>query len=191
MDMGDMDMGGGDSSMDMTMKGHMTPYFHFTSGESLFFETWTPSSKGALAGAALALVVLALFERWLSATRMILEAHWNQRTLALMHSSSKREKSSEDDEMTSSSSHQSAQHSSTDSKSQRSSPIRRTIMPFIPSHDLTRGALYALQSLVSYLLMLAVMTFQVAYIIAIVVGLGLGEVIFGRMKYMKAPTNIY
>lgn len=49
------------------------------------------------------------------------------------------------------------------------------------SHDLPRGVLYALQALLAYLLMLSVMTFQAAYIIAIVLGLGLGEVLFGRL----------
>ena len=33
----------------------------------------------------------------------------------------------------------------------------RLIAPFIPSHDLTRGALYTLQALLSYALMLVVM----------------------------------
>jgi len=58
---------------------------------------------------------------------------------------------------------------------------RRTIPPFVLSHDAARGALYSLQALLSYALMLAVMTFQAAYIISIVIGLGLGEILFGRI----------
>lgn len=46
-------------------------------------------------------------------------------------------------------------------KSQGSSaPLRRaprTIPPFIPAHDIPRGALYAFQALLTYALMLAVM----------------------------------
>ncbi|TFK88567.1 hypothetical protein K466DRAFT_66691 [Polyporus arcularius HHB13444] len=56
----------------------------------------------------------------------------------------------------------------------------RTIPPFIPSHDVPRGVLFALQALLYYALMLAVMTFQAAFIISIIVGLMIGEVLFGR-----------
>ncbi|KAJ6605126.1 Ctr copper transporter family-domain-containing protein [Mycena sp. CBHHK59/15] len=52
--------------------------------------------------------------------------------------------------------------------------------PFIPAHDVPRGALYALQVVLGYAIMLAVMMFQVAYIISIVAGLGVGEMLFGR-----------
>jgi len=56
----------------------------------------------------------------------------------------------------------------------------RTIVPFIAKHDIPRGVIYALQALLGYILMLAIMTFQAAYLISIVIGLGLGEVLFGR-----------
>ncbi|KAJ7112860.1 Ctr copper transporter family-domain-containing protein [Mycena crocata] len=52
--------------------------------------------------------------------------------------------------------------------------------PFILAHDFPRGVLYALQALLGFVLMLAVMTFQVAYIIAVVAGFGVGEMLFGR-----------
>ena len=76
---------------------------------------------------------------------------------------------------------------------------RRITPPFIWTHDLARGAFFAFQALLAYLLMLAVMwvgsplapstlsdsrgphrTFQAAYIITIILGLGIGEVLFGR-----------
>ena len=88
--------------------------------------------------------------------------------------------------------------------SSRASRSPRVIPPFIPSHDFTRGILFAFQALLQYLLMLAVMwvifrfkmilritsracadnlhrTFQAAYFISIVGGLGIGEMLFGRM----------
>lgn len=37
-------------------------------------------------------------------------------------------------------------------------PRRRTIPPFVVSHDVPRGILYAVQMLISYLLMLAIMS---------------------------------
>lgn len=74
----------------------------------------------------------------------------------------------------------------------------RTITPFIATHDIPRGILYSLQMFMMYLLMLAVMcaqslymfslllkyssrTFQAAFFISIVVGLGIGEMLFGRL----------
>ena len=86
----------------------------------------------------------------------------------------------------------------------RSGRVSRTSPPFVASHDLPRGVMFAFQALLAYLLMLAVMcaplpsyltfshqltlilssrTFQAAYIISIIVGLGLGEVLFGRSGY--------
>jgi copper transporter 1 len=57
----------------------MTPYFHFTGGDYLYFRSWHPSSHGAIAGASIALVVLAIFERSLNATRGVMDAHWRRR----------------------------------------------------------------------------------------------------------------
>lgn len=56
----------------------MTPYLHFTGGDPLYFKSLAPSSKGAIAGAAIVLVLLAILERALSAGRGIMEAHWRQ-----------------------------------------------------------------------------------------------------------------
>jgi len=57
----------------------MTPYFHFTGGDHLFFKSWRPSSRGAIAGASLALVVLAVLERFLHATRGVMDTRWKRR----------------------------------------------------------------------------------------------------------------
>jgi hypothetical protein len=75
-------------------------------------------------------------------------------------------------------------------------------LAFQVSRDATRGVLYSLQASLVYAPMLAVMwaaspfplslsiytfpglrTFQAAYIISNIVGLGLGEVLFGRLAY--------
>ncbi|KAF8273769.1 Ctr copper transporter [Lactarius quietus] len=144
------------SRMDMMM-----PYLHFTGGDNLFFKSWRPSSNGAIAGASIALVFLAILERSLFSTRGALEARWRRRKPA-----AKEEDVFEDE------------------PGPTRSPIvqqRRTIPPFVFSHDIVRGALYSLQALLSYALMLAVMTFQAAYIISIIIGLGLGEILFGRI----------
>lgn len=57
----------------------MAPYLHFVTGDCLYFKTWQPTSAGAIAGACIGLILLALFDRWLAATRGILDVHWRQR----------------------------------------------------------------------------------------------------------------
>ncbi|WRT69170.1 uncharacterized protein IL334_006154 [Kwoniella shivajii] len=52
--------------------------------------------------------------------------------------------------------------------------------PFTWAVDLPRGLLQALQVLIHYLLMLVVMTFNIWWIISVVVGSGVGEMLFGR-----------
>lgn len=58
----------------------MTPYLHFMTGDYLYFKAWQPTSAGAIAGACIGLVVVALFDRWLAATRGVLDLHWRQRS---------------------------------------------------------------------------------------------------------------
>lgn len=174
------------SSMDMMM---MTPYLHFTGGDNLLFKTLTPSSHGAIAGACLVLVAIAIFERWVAATRGILTDHWRRRAFSILagcHPANDSQASSPS--LENKDNGLDIEEVNVNSLSRKypgpvfclQRPIR-TVEPFMLSHDLPRGVLYALQALLAYLLMLSVMTFQAAYIIAIVLGLGLGEVLFGRL----------
>jgi solute carrier family 31 (copper transporter), member 1 len=55
------------------------PYLHFTGGDYLYFKSWHPSSHGALAGASIALIILAILERLLHATRRAMDARWRRR----------------------------------------------------------------------------------------------------------------
>ena len=57
----------------------MTPYLHFTGGDHLYFKSWHPSSHGAIAGASIALLILAILERFLHATRGAVDDRWNSR----------------------------------------------------------------------------------------------------------------
>ncbi|ORY33102.1 Ctr copper transporter family-domain-containing protein [Naematelia encephala] len=52
--------------------------------------------------------------------------------------------------------------------------------PFRLDVDLPRGLLQALQTLMHYLLMLVVMTFNIWWLVSVVVGAGVGEMLFGR-----------
>ncbi|KAJ6515669.1 CTR copper uptake transporter [Mycena sanguinolenta] len=126
-------------SMDGTTMttGMMMPYLHFTLGDMLFFKGWVPGSKGALAGACIALFILTLIDRWLAALRPMMEAR-------------------------------------------KVKKMRLRAPPFNPAHDVMRGVIHAAQSLLGFVFMLAVMTFQAAYLITLVLGLGIGQMLFGR-----------
>jgi hypothetical protein len=156
----DMNM---DGSMALSM-GSMLPYLHFTPGDNLWFIGWVPKSKGAMVGACIGLFLLALTERWIAACRAAMEVHWAKRSLSKLIS-------------------------------------MRPAPPFIRAHDITRGVMHAGQTALGFAFMLVVMcvslfqlgctvcfvytclvirTFQASFILAIVVGLGAGEVLFGR-----------
>ncbi|KJA25952.1 hypothetical protein HYPSUDRAFT_36796 [Hypholoma sublateritium FD-334 SS-4] len=185
----------------------MIPYLHFTGGDYLFFDVWQPKSPGALAGACVGLIVLALFERWLAATRVMFASYWEQRAAALTAARDQvvvNRKVANTDGLTDkhylvkpdtyetgrrvstsspnpNSPNPNSRSNSRDRRTVAVNARKRTVAPFIAAHDIPRGILFALQMLVMYTLMLAVMTFQAAYIIVIVLGLGLGEVFFGRV----------
>ncbi|KAJ4476749.1 Ctr copper transporter [Lentinula aciculospora] len=149
----------------MTMKN----YLHFTAGDNLLFQAWHPNSSGAIAGACIGLVLVAFLERWLSATRAGLEHHWHQKALALTANDDSAGKRCEDDAASVKSGFAAGRKT-------------RNVAPFIASQDVSRGVIYAVQALLGYVLMLNAMTFQAAYLISIVLGLGIGEVLFGRMN---------
>lgn len=152
----------------------MTPYFHWmANADALYFKSWVPRTPGALAGACIGLFCLALFERFLSGARGLLEAWWRRQqassaTRALVtpdnastHSHSKSIESGRDYLMS-------------------ASPIP-LVAPFEPLRDIARGAMQAVQSLIGFFLMLSVMTYNAAFLISVILGLGIGEFIFARL----------
>jgi len=102
-----------------------------------------------------------------------LEAYWASNAL---HSSPAEDKTRDDD----SSFTKPEKPSSDGSRSTTHAPRKRSVQPFIFAHDFPRGIVYMFQATLTYALMLIVMTFQVAYFVSIVAGLGVGEVMFGR-----------
>ncbi|KAG1825602.1 Ctr copper transporter, partial [Suillus subaureus] len=139
----------------------MTPWLHFSGGDYLIFKTWMPESKGAIAGACIALVAFCILERWIAALRRQMEIKWGSGIIRMIDGIEEGCSSLPTTPVT--------------------VPSRpRLVPPFILMHDITRGIFQAVQSLFSYVLMLAVMTFNASYIISIILGLALGEVLFGR-----------
>lgn len=160
-------MTGMDSEGDTTlMSGMMIPYLHFTPGDILWFEGWVPESVGAMIGACIGLFMLALIDRWLAAMRRVMEGHWARRAQVL-YAKKNRDSSSEVEALKS-------------EPGALKSTVLRSAPPFVLRNDLARGALHALQSTLSFTFMLAAMTFQVGFILAIIIGVGVGETLFGR-----------
>ncbi|KAG2047213.1 hypothetical protein BDR06DRAFT_1014079 [Suillus hirtellus] len=157
--------------------GNMLSYLHFTPGDTrglyllnhtqqtpltglytVWFLGWVPQSLGAMVGTCIALFMLAVIERWIAACRGVMEFHWSQQALIIASDKF-------------------------NTLPIRSSPIgfiKRFTPPFIPAHDISRGVMFAAQTLLDYLFMLTVMTFQLGFIFSLVVGLGVGETLFGR-----------
>ncbi|KAF8527871.1 Ctr copper transporter [Hysterangium stoloniferum] len=171
-------MGGG------TMGGMMMPWLHFTKGDNLFFMAWVPLSTGAVIGACIGLFLLAIIDRWVSAMRAVMQLYWSRRTeeiLAARSAMLNDESIFTEKKRLSDSSVGSDGECLPPTQPPRSRITRlRRSAPFIPTHEFARGAMFACKSAVSYALMLAVMTFHAGYIIAIIAGLGVGEVLFGR-----------
>ncbi|KAG5719319.1 Protein P80 [Termitomyces sp. T112] len=183
-----MDMDGTNTTM--PMGDAMIPYLHLTRGDYLLFKALKPTSTGAVAGACICLVLLAIFERWLFAARSALDYHWRRKGLMLASlgvSHTTEARPTEDAEKSFHSKSDDSRALNDMDVTEPSRPIfTRTIPPFILVHDIPRGLLHAGQALLAYVLMLSVMTFNAAYIISIIAGLGIGEVIFGRMGNGKA-----
>ncbi|KAI9430453.1 CTR copper uptake transporter [Lactarius indigo] len=155
----DMNM---DQGMSMSM-GNMVMYLHFTPGDNLWFLGWAPRTAGAMFGTCIGLFMLAIAERWLSAMRAVMEMHWRTRAQIVRANNF---------------------NTSSVATSKSSQPsydtFRRRIPPFILSYDVPRGIMRMVLASINFLFMLAVMTFQLGFIFSIVIGLGVGETLFGR-----------
>ncbi|EPQ55533.1 hypothetical protein GLOTRDRAFT_138434 [Gloeophyllum trabeum ATCC 11539] len=183
------DMNGMDMSMDGAMSlasGQMLTYLHFTPGDILWFQGWVPKSTGAMVGACIGLFLLAILERWIACIRALADMAWwrsAQEALAdkrtpqsLPAATNKPERKGKTMSLS----------SVPVLPSVPSSQGPRASLPFIPTNDIPRGIIHAVQSALSFAFMLAVMTYQVGFIFAIVVGLGVGETLFGRYTNMGA-----
>ncbi|KAG8215359.1 Ctr copper transporter family-domain-containing protein [Butyriboletus roseoflavus] len=154
------------TSMDVPMDlavGQMLPYVHFTPGDTVWILGWVPSSAGSMVGTCIGVFLLAMLERWLAACLELAEQHWAERANIMA-----------------------LEKSDVSSLSSSSSPSAKKskwlqLPPFVPEFDITRGVLFTAHAFIRVLLMLIVMTFQLAFIASITVGSGVGETLFGRL----------
>ncbi|KAJ3976101.1 CTR copper uptake transporter [Lentinula raphanica] len=165
-----------DGSMDLA-SGNMLTYLHFTiGGDILWFQGWVPQGPGAMFGACVGLFLLALVDRWIAACRAMMEVHWAKRA-QIAYANRLNANTNLDKAKT------------VPPSTLGSVLLMRRAPPFIPAHDIVRGIMHAGQAALSFAFMLAVMTFQLGFIISLVVGLGVGETLFGR--YAHAGTTLH
>ncbi|KDQ30092.1 hypothetical protein PLEOSDRAFT_1092022 [Pleurotus ostreatus PC15] len=168
------------SSMSMPM---MTPWLHLGGGDAVLFQQWKPVSPAAIAGVCVGLLLFAVLDRLLAALRRLMEGHWQKRRLAL---TGERDESVATPLLDSFKS-LGRKDEGIDlprplAKQTTMTSASRLIMTMISPTELYRGLLYGLQALTTYILMLTAMTFHVAYIVSILVGLSFGEMLFGRLR---------
>ena len=88
-------------------------------------------------------------------------------------------------------------YSSAGSLSKESAPIStpstsgKRSTPFMLAVDLPRSLIFMLQAFIGYLLMLAVMSYSAWYFIAILLGLGAGELALGRYAHSHEGTGLH
>ncbi|KAG9123224.1 hypothetical protein FRC07_000079 [Ceratobasidium sp. 392] len=185
-----MDMPGMSSSSSSQSTGAMMiPYLHFTGGDYLYFAGIAPTSKGAIAGACIALVFLTIIERAVAGARGIFELKLAERKRNL--SAQKQDTQPARPELeTPAVGKNECDITSSPGSTLQSSPTfslqplpvqrQRMMAPFSWTHELIRGVLFVVQSFFLYTIMLGVMTFNAGYIISIIAGSAIGEVLFGR-----------
>ncbi|KAI1824342.1 Ctr copper transporter family-domain-containing protein [Xylaria intraflava] len=183
MDMGGMDMGSSSSSSSSSssMSGQMMSVFNNNMMTPLYSNAWMPSTAGGYAGTIIFLIFLGALLRVLLAGKALAEARWldaemKRRYVVVQGKKSFSEKVSGDDL----SKRMTLTENGVDEDVfvvQRRKPIHR---PFRLSVDPLRACLDTVIAGVGYLLMLAVMTLNVGYFLAVLGGTFLGSLFVGR-----------
>ncbi|KAJ7835562.1 Ctr copper transporter [Mycena olivaceomarginata] len=151
----------------MTMK----TYLHFTPGDTVLFTGIAPSSGGAIFGTCLVFFLISIADRYLRAVLRGIERSFVLRaerlTTAYHFTPGPGDPKLPPSEAASAA---------------PASLVTHSRNRFILSHELTRGVLAGLQTTIHYLLMLVVMTFNAAFIISVILGVVVGEIMFGRLN---------
>ena len=172
---------------------------------TLWFNSWTPTTAGSTFGACVGLFLLAVVSRVLAVISAGAAQAWSDSLVLereahlalLLASANSASATSADKAFASSSSDESpdrSPHTLARSKEARLATGRAVpaaaggAPPFRLAHDLPRGVLFALVAFVNYLLMLSVMTYDVWFFVAVLLGLGTGECAVGRFA-PKHPHN--
>lgn len=167
------------SSMAMT--------FFTATNTPLFSNTWTPSGAGSYAGTCIFLIFLAIVFRALYTAHVLFNHRGVKSALKRRYvvvEGEGVEKIAADADSTTG-------ILTTNGVAENVRIVQAPVQHFQPfrfSVDLPRAALLTVISGVGYLLMLAVMTFNVGYFLSVLAGTFLGELAFGR--YHHSPMSM-
>jgi len=189
--------------------------FHWTStGDALWFDSWVPSSEGAYIGACIALFILAIFARGSAALQFYIEAWLIIKEEKRLHAADNKFVK-EDSKVTKNTSmdesidglrrrdgdinhNEKPLEYSTNSSPTLTSKTKapaRPQLPHVPAFhwhtDTLRSLLSTLVTFISYLLMLVVMTGNGAYFIVIIIGVFVGEMVFGRYRALRGFHDVH
>lgn len=172
------------SSMDSSMDS-MAMFFTTSTNTALWSKSWTPNSTGAYAGTCIFLIIFAIVSRLIGAGRQYMEQRWRDAAIKRRYIviadkdggegqlSSQLKGETETGVLTTRGIDETVKIIQAKSRSKERAPFRL-------SEDLPRSFVYMVQAGVGYLLMLAVMTFNVGYFMSVLAGLFLGELAVGR-----------
>jgi solute carrier family 31 (copper transporter), member 1 len=201
------------ASMTMTMGT-----FHWTSvGDVLWFDSWVPSSESAYIGVCIALFILAILARGSAALQYYVEGWLIIKEEKRLHAANNKF-SRADSKVTKNTSleesidglrrrdgdsnhnekpleYSTSSSSPTGTFLSKNKAPARPELPHVPAFhwqtDTLRSLLSTLVTFINYLLMLVVMTGNGAYFIVIIIGVFVGEMVFGRYRALRGFHDLH
>ncbi|CAI6339245.1 unnamed protein product [Periconia digitata] len=157
--------------------------FFSATDTSLYSESWKPSSAGAYAGTCIFLIILAIILRALFTAKAFLDARAMQAALKRRYVVVADQQPVGDKAFNDAGSMDGILTTNGVQENVRvvSAPVK-TMQPFRFSVDLPRAAIMTVAAAVGYLLMLAVMTYNIGYFLSVLAGAFIGELGFGRFN---------
>jgi hypothetical protein len=161
--------------------GGMNMFFQTDNSTPLFAEAWTPSNAGTYAATCIFLIVLAALARGLLAARSIQEARWldrdaSRRYVATAGKTPLAERVSQDRDAKSMVLSENGAEESVFVVERK----RGIVRPWRFSVDPIRALMDTFIAAIGYLLMLAVMTYNVGYFFSVLGGVFIGTLAVGR-----------
>ncbi|KAH7392566.1 Ctr copper transporter-like protein [Pyrenochaeta sp. MPI-SDFR-AT-0127] len=174
----------GMSGVETSSHSMMQMAFFTATNTPLYSETWTPQNAGQYAGTCIFLIVLAITLRAIFTAKSFLEAKAMASALKRRYVVVAGQKTIADQGLNDGSSMTGILTTNGMQEDVRvvSAPAKHT-QPWRFSVDLPRALLMTVAAAVGYLLMLAVMTYNVGYFLSVLAGAFIGELAFGRFNH--------